>query len=118
MSKKENKSSNKNDELKIESIAKINDFQDNIKSNSTLKEILKLGLKQTNTTTKEVLPKLANAVVSYINEFKANLKDKTKTDDMMKFLSRTEIAKHCYSLVGYDRKVEINDLFPLTKNAH
>ncbi len=28
MSKKENKSSNKNDELKIESIAKINDFQD------------------------------------------------------------------------------------------
>ncbi len=111
MSKKENKSSNKNDELKIESLAKINDFQDNIKSNSTLKEILKLGLKQTNTTTKEVLPKLANAVVSYINEFKANLKDKTKTDDMMKFLSRTEIAKHCYQLVGYDRKVEINDLF-------
>ena len=111
MTKKENKSSNKNDELKIESLAKINDFQDNIKSNSTLKEILKLGLKQTNTTTKEVLPKLANAVVSYINEFKANLKDKTKTDDMMKFLSRTEIAKHCYQLVGYDRKVEINDLF-------
>jgi hypothetical protein len=68
MSKKENKSSNKNDELKIESLAKINDFQDNIKSNSTLKEILK-------------------------------------------FLSRTEIAKHCYQLVGYDRKVEINDLF-------
>ena len=111
MTKKENKSSNKNDELKIESLAKINDFQDNIKSNANLKEIAKLGLKQTSTTTKEVLPKLANAVVSYINEFKANLKDKTKTDDMMKFLSRTEIAKHIYKLVGYDRKVETNDLF-------
>ena len=111
MSKKENKSSNKNDELKIESHAKINDFQDNIKSNATLKEIAKLGLKQTSTTTKEVLPKLANAVVSYINEFKANLKDKTKTDEMMKFLSRTEIAKHIYKLVSYDRKVETNDLF-------
>ena len=34
MSKKENKSLNTNDELKIESIAKINDFQDTIKSNS------------------------------------------------------------------------------------
>ena len=111
MSKKENKPSIKNDELKIESLAKINDFQDNIKSNSSLKEILKLGLKQTTTTTREVLPKLSNAVVSYIKEFKENLKDKTKTDEMMKYLSRTEISKHCYQLVGYDRKVETNDLF-------
>ena len=111
MSKKENNQSIKNDELKIESLAKINDFQDNIKSNSSLKEILKLGLKQTTTTTREVLPKLSNAVVSYIKEFKENLKDKTKTDEMMKLLSRTEIAKHCYHLVGYNRKDEVNDLF-------
>ena len=111
MSKKENKSSKQIDETRIENEVSISHFQETIKANTNLKEILKLALKQTSTTTREVLPKLSNAVVSYIKEFKANLDDKTKTDEMMKFLSRTEIAKHCYKLVGYDRKVEVNDLF-------
>tara|TARA_R100000315_G_C5207390_1_gene122733 strand:+ start:136 stop:975 length:840 start_codon:yes stop_codon:yes gene_type:complete len=111
MSKKENKSSKQIDETRIENEVSISHFQETIKANTNLKEILKLALKQTSTTTREVLPKLSNAVVSYIKEFKENLKDKTITDDMMKLLSRTEISKHCYKLVGYDRKVEVNDLF-------
>ena len=53
----------------------ISHFQENIKANDNLKEILKLALKQTSTTTREVLPKLSNAVVSYIKEFKDNLKN-------------------------------------------
>tara|TARA_R100001443_G_scaffold35437_1_gene49179 strand:- start:491 stop:1354 length:864 start_codon:yes stop_codon:yes gene_type:complete len=110
MTKKE-KSSKQIDETRQENEVSITHFQDTIKANETLKEILKLALKQTSTTTREVLPKLSNAVVSYIKEFKQNLKDKTKTDEMMKLLSRTEIAKHCYYLVGYNRKDEVNDLF-------
>ena len=86
-------------------------FQENIKANESLKDILKLALKQTSTTTKQVLPKLANAVVNYINEFKQHLDGKTKTDEMMALLSRSELSKHCYDLVGYNRKDETNDLF-------
>ena len=111
MSKKDKLSTKQVDEKQKENEVKISHFQETIKANTNLKEILKLALKQTSTTTREVLPKLSSAVVSYINEFKENLKDKTKTDDMMKYLSRTEISKHCYQLVGYNRRDEVNDLF-------
>ena len=111
MSKKEKQSSKKIDEAQKENEVKISHFQENIKANDELKNILKLALKQTNTTTREVLTKLAKSVRSYINEFKENLKDKTKTDDMMKLLSKKELTTHCYNLVGYNRKDEVNDLF-------
>lgn len=111
MSKKEKQSSKKIDEKQKESEVKITHFQENIKANDQLKEILNLALKQTSITTREVLPKLAKSVVSYIQEFKQNLKDKTVTDDMMKLLSKKELTNHCYNLVGYNRKDEVNDLF-------
>lgn len=111
MSKKEKQSSKKIDEKQKESEVKISHFQENIKANDQLKEILNLALKQTSITTREVLPKLAKSVVSYIQEFKENLKDKTVTDDMMKLLSKKELTNHCYNLVGYNRKDEVNDLF-------
>ena len=111
MSKKEKQSSKKIDEKQKESEVKITHFQENIKANDQLKEILNLALKQTSITTREVLPKLAKSVVSYIQEFKQNLKDKTVTDDMMKLLSKKELTTHCYNLVGYNRKDEVNDLF-------
>ena len=111
MSKKEKQSSKKIDEKQKESEVKISHFQENIKANDQLKEILNLALKQTSITTREVLPKLAKSVVSYIQEFKENLKDKTVTDDMMKLLSKKELTTHCYNLVGYNRKDEVNDLF-------
>ena len=111
MSKKEKQSSKKIDEKQKESEVKISHFQENIKANDQLKEILNLALKQTSITTREVLPKLAKSVVSYIQEFKQNLKDKTVTDDMMKLLSKKELTNHCYNLVGYNRKDEVNDLF-------
>ena len=111
MSKKEKQSSKKIDEKQKESEVKISHFQENIKANNQLKEILTLALKQTSITTREVLPKLAKSVVSYIQEFKENLKNKTVTDDMMKLLSKKELTNHCYNLVGYNRKNEVNDLF-------
>ena len=111
MSKKEKQSSKKIDEKQKESEVKISHFQENIKANNQLKEILTLALKQTSITTREVLPKLAKSVVSYIREFKENLKNKTVTDDMMKLLSKKELTNHCYNLVGYNRKNEVNDLF-------
>jgi len=111
MSKKEKQSSKKIDEKQKESEVKISHFQENIKANDQLKEILTLALKQTSITTREVLPKLAKSVVSYIQEFKENLKNKTVTDDMMKLLSKKELTNHCYNLVGYNRKDEVNDLF-------
>ena len=74
MSKKEKQSSKKIDEKQKESEVKISHFQENIKANDQLKEILNLALKQTSITTREVLPKLAKSVVSYIQEFKENLK--------------------------------------------
>ena len=92
-------------------ISKIKNFQDEIGSNKDLKENLKLGLKQTNTTTREVLPKIAISVQNYITEVKLVLKTKTKTDEMMKVLSQKGLTSHCYDLVEYDRKKEINDLF-------
>ena len=88
MSKKEKQSSKKIDEAQKENEVKISHFQENIKANDKLKDVLKLALKQTNTTTREVLPKLANAVVSYINEFKENLKNITITDEAMKLLKK------------------------------
>ena len=111
MSKKEKQSSKKIDEKQKESEVKISHFQENIKANDQLKEILNLALKQTSITTREVLPKLAKSVVSYIQEFKENLKNKTVTDDMIKLLSKKELTNHCYNLVGYNRKDEVNDLF-------
>ncbi len=111
MSKKEKQSSKKIDEAQKENEVKISHFQENIKANDKLKDVLKLALKQTNTTTREVLPKLANAVVSYINEFKENLKNITITDEAMKLLKKSELTSHCYNLVGYNRKDEVNDLF-------
>ena len=98
------------EEITTEGVS-ISHFQENIKANDNLKEVLKLALKQTSTTTREVLPKLSNAVVSYIKEFKENLKNQTVTDEMMNYISRSELAKHCYALVGYNRKDEVNDLF-------
>ena len=81
--KKEKSQSNKT----ILEIKENADFQEKIKSNKDLKENLKLGLKQTTTTTREVLPKVAISVEKYINEVKAVLKTKTKTDEMMKVIS-------------------------------
>ena len=111
MSKKQKQSSKQIDEIRVSEEVKISHFQENIKANVDLKEILKLALKQTTTTVREVLPKLSIATVNYINEFKQNLKDKTVTDEMMKLLSKKELTTHCYNLVGYNRKDEVNDLF-------
>ena len=105
---KKEKSQNNKTILEIKENA---DFQEKIKSNKDLKENLKLGLKQTTTTTREVLPKVAISVEKYINEVKSVLKTKTKTDEMMKVISSKGITTHCYSLVEYDRKKERNDLF-------
>ena len=105
---KKEKSQNNKTILEIKENA---DFQEKIKSNKDLKDNLKLGLKQTTTTTREVLPKVAISVEKYINEVKSVLKEKTKTDEMMKVISSKGITSHCYSLVNYDRKKERNDLF-------
>ena len=106
--KKEN--TQKKDDTILE-VSKIKNFQDQISSNKDLKENLKLGLKQTYTTTREVLPRVAISVEKYINEVQAILKDDTKTDEMMKVISHKGITTHCYDLVEYDRKKEKNDLF-------
>ena len=107
--KKENTQKKKDDT--ILEVSKIKNFQDQVSSNKDLKENLKLGLKQTYTTTREVLPKVAISVEKYINEVQAILKDDTKTDEMMKVISHKGITTHCYDLVEYDRKKEKNDLF-------
>ena len=108
---KEKKTSKQIDEKQKSEEVKISHFQDSIKANIELKDVLKLALKQTSTTIREVLPKLSIATAKYIHEFKDNLKDKTVTDDMMKLLSKKQLTTHCYSLVGYNRKNEVNDLF-------
>ena len=105
-----NENTQKKDNTILET-SKIKNFQDEIGSNKDLKENLKLGLKQTNTTTREVLPKIAISVEKYITEVKLVLKTKTKTDEMMKVLSQKGLTSHCYDLVEYDRKKETNDLF-------
>ena len=111
MSKKQKQSSKQIDEKQKSEEVKISHFQENMKANNELKEVLTLALKQTTTTVREVLPRLSIATVKYINEFKENLKDKTVTDDMIKLISKKELTTHCYNLVGYDRKDEVNDLF-------
>ena len=104
MSKKEKTESKKQ-------VDKMLTFVEGIEANEDLKEVLKLALKQTNITTREVLPKLANSVVGFIEEFKENLKDKTVTDSMTKLIQKKELTTYCYYLVGYNRKDEVNDLF-------
>ena len=79
------------EEITTEGVS-ISHFQENIKANDNLKEVLKLALKQTSTTTREVLPKLSNAVVSYIKEFKENLKNQTVTDEMMNYISNNDFT--------------------------
>tara|TARA_R110000824_G_scaffold206853_1_gene392069 strand:+ start:447 stop:1277 length:831 start_codon:yes stop_codon:yes gene_type:complete len=105
-----NENTQKKDNTILE-VSKIKNFQDQVSSNKDLKENLKLGLKQTYTTTREVLPRVAISVEKYINEVQAILKDDTKTDEMMKVISHKGITTHCYDLVEYDRKKEKNDLF-------
>ena len=104
MSKKEKTESKKQ-------VDKMLTFVEGIEANEDLKEVLKLALKQTNITTREVLPKLANSVVGFIEEFKEKLKDKTVTDSMTKLIQKKELTTYCYYLVGYNRKDEVNDLF-------
>ena len=114
MPKKEKQSSKVDGEQKNESkkqVDKMLTFVQGIEANTDLKEVLKLALKQTNITTREVLPKLANAVVSFIDEFKEKLKNKTVTDSMTKLIQKKELTTYCYYLVGYNRKDEVNDLF-------
>ena len=50
-----NENTQKKDNTILE-VSKIKNFQDQVSSNKDLKENLKLGLKQTYTTTREVLP--------------------------------------------------------------
>ena len=104
MSKKEKTESKKQ-------VDKMLTFVEGIEANEDLKEVLKLALKQTNITTREVLPKLANSVVGFIEEFKEKLEDKTVTDSMTKLIQKKELTTYCYYLVGYNRKDEVNDLF-------
>ena len=82
---------------------------ESISANNKLQGHLKLALKNTSILTSVIMPKIANSLKEYINEFKAKIKDNTKLEDSEKLIQRKALTEHCYDLVGYNRKDETND---------
>jgi hypothetical protein len=74
---------------------------------------LKLALKNTSILTSVIMPKIANSLKDYINEFKAKIKDNTKLDDSKKLIQRKALTEHCYDLVEYNRKNGVNHAFEM-----
>tara|TARA_R100000234_G_scaffold77627_1_gene48407 strand:- start:87 stop:896 length:810 start_codon:yes stop_codon:yes gene_type:complete len=86
---------------------------ESISANNKLQGHLKLALKNTSILTSVIMPKIANSLKDYINEFKAKIKDNTKLDDSKKLIQRKALTEHCYDLVEYNRKNGVNHAFEM-----
>ena len=89
----------------------IKSFNENIKAVEKLDVALKLAFKQTTTTGNTIVCTLGLKVLDYIKEFKLNLENLTKTDDMLNYISKKGLTTFCYERVNYNRKEGVNDLF-------
>jgi len=86
---------------------------ESISANNKLQGHLKLALKNTSILTSVIMPKIANSLKEYINEFKAKIKDNTKLEDSEKLIQRKALTEHCYDLVNYKRKEGVNHAFEM-----